>query len=439
MRLASIVARLRGEGVGAVLARGATGFLLIQALGLLVSFGAQVVLARSLGTETYGVYIYAYNWMIVLLLLCRAGFGTASLRFVASFAAREDWSLLRGYLRTAYTAVLLATLLVGSSTAAVVWGLEARIDGALRQTLFVACLAFPVYAFLQVGGYVLRGFKRVLLSQAPGAVLQPALLGAGALALWYLAPEALDAPTAMALNLASGGVALAVTYLALRRVVPDALRNAVPRSERPYWLRVAGPLLLINGVNIAMQRTDILLVGGLLGASEAAIYASASRIATLIQFGLAAVNAWAAPLISDLQARGDRRGLQRLLWLAARGIFAFTLPLAAGVALFGHELLGIFGPEFPAAYTALVILAVGQVVNALVGPVGTLMTMTGNQDTAAWILALHAVLNLALNVILIPRFGIEGAAVATALTRVSWNVVMALVAWRRLRLRATIL
>jgi O-antigen/teichoic acid export membrane protein len=67
------------------------------------------------------------------------------------------------------------------------------------------------------------------------------------------------------------------------------------------------------------------------------------------------------------------------------------------------------------------------------------MTMTGNQDTAAWILALHAVLNLALNVILIPRFGIEGAAVATALTRVSWNVVMALVAWRRLRLRATIL
>jgi O-antigen/teichoic acid export membrane protein len=438
VRVASLVERLKGEGIGAVLARGATGFLVIQSLGLLVSFGAQVVLARSMGADTYGVYIYAYNWMFVLLLLCRAGFGTASLRFVAGMAANEDWSLLRGYLRTSRAVVLLATCVVTSLTAVVAWLLEGRIDDALQQTFFVTCLAFPVFTFLQLWGFVLRGFKQVFLSQFPSVVLQPALLGGAALLLWYRKPALLDAPAAMALNVASAAVAMAFSWVALRRILPSPIRTAAPRTQTPYWIRVAAPLMLINAVTVAMQRTDILLVGGMLSAADAAIYSSATRIATLIQFGLTAVNAWAAPLISDLHARRDQRGLQRLMWLSARGIFALTLVPAAVVILFGHELLRMFGPEFEAAYTVLAILAVAHVVNALVGPVGTLMTMTGHHGTAAWILAVHAVLNLGLNFVLIPRHGIEGAAVATAATRVSWNVVMAVAAWRATRLRATI-
>jgi len=198
-------------------------------------------------------------------------------------------------------------------------------------------------------------------------------------------------------------------------------------------------MLFISGLQVAMQRMDILLVGSMLGEKDAAIYAAASRISGVILFGLLAVNAWVAPMISELHERAEHAELQRLVRIAARAIFVVTLPLAAIVAIAPALPLGLFGEEFIGGSTSLVILAVGQCVNALVGPVGFLMTMTGNQRLALAVLFWSALFHLGSSVVLIPRFGIEGAAVAQSAGNIVLNVAMALVVWKRLRLRATVL
>jgi O-antigen/teichoic acid export membrane protein len=410
----------------------------VQVLGLGVSFALQVLLARTMGAESYGTYVYVTSWVALLLLVSRMGFGTASLRFVAAFRAREDWPRLRGYLRTSQGVVGAASLAVGGATALVAWGLGPRLPGATAPTLLVASLALPVLAFLQLWSHVLRGLQRVLASQAPATLLQPLLLAlaAGACALAW--PGRLDAPLAMALHAGSVLPAAALSYAVLRRAVPAPARRATPGGEPREWLRVALPLLAVNALLVVQERADVLAVGSFVGPAEAGIYGAASRVAGLIAFGLTAVNAWAAPLVSDLHARGDRAGLERLVRLSARIVFAVTLPLCLGVALFGRPVLAAFGPEFLAAHGALVLLAASQLVNALAGPVGFLMTMTGRQDTAARILAVHTALLVVLCGVLVPRFGILGAAGATAATRVSWNLVMAIAVWRTLRLRATI-
>lgn len=436
-RLEDWLARLRGEGIGAVLARGASGFFVVQLLGMAVAFATQVALARAMGTEPYGVYVYVFNWLILLLLFGRLGLGTASLRFVAGYAAQRDWPRLRGYLRTTAGLVTLGALAVSALTATAVTLLGDRVDAQIRATFYVACLVFLPFTLLQVASYVLRGLKRVFLAQLPVDVLQPGLVGLGALGLW-LTGAGLDAPRAMGLTLAAVLVTLAVALVGLGRSLPAEVRGATPLSERRAWLRVSLPILLINAVHISMQRADVIVVGSLLGPADAALYASASRIAGLIAFGLTAVNAWAAPLISDLHARGDRAGLQRLVRFAVRGIFAVTLPACLVVVVFGGPLLALFGPEFQAARGVLVILAAGQLVNALVGPVGFLMTMTGQQDAAARILVVHAVANLVGLALLTPRFGPEGAAVATSVVRASWNLWLLVVVWRRLGVRSTL-
>jgi O-antigen/teichoic acid export membrane protein len=437
-RLSEALRRLRGEGIGAVLARGALAFLLLNVLGMALSLGVNVLLARSLGAEAYGVYVTVFNWMLVLLIAARAGLATASLRFVSSYAAREQWEELRGFLGTTRAVVAAASLAVAAATAAAVWLLGERLGEAMRLTFWVGCLALPVHAFVQVGGAVLRGFKRVIASEMPGTVFHPLLLGAGTLGLALAAPSRLDAPAAMALNLGAALGALAWVAAALRRATPEPARRAAGRRHTGEWLAVATPLLAFNALNVVIQRADVILVGALAGAADAGVYAAASRIAGLTAFGLTAVNAWAAPLIADLYARGDRPGLQRLVRIAALGIFAFTLPLSLGLIAFGREVLAWFGPEFAAAYAPLLVLVGGQLVNALVGPVGFLMTMTGRQRAATWILAAHAALDLALNALLIPRYGIAGAAVATAAARASLNLVLAGAVWQQMRLRATI-
>ena len=92
--------------------------------------------------------------------------------------------------------------------------------------------------------------------------------------------------------------------------------------------------------------------------------------------------------------------------------------------LFGYVVLGIFVSDFTAGYVALLVLLAGQLINAVSGPVGYVMTMTGHQHRAARIIGVCAFVNIVLNAMLIPLFGMSGAASATAITTAMWNLMM---------------
>jgi len=186
------------------------------------------------------------------------------------------------------------------------------------------------------------------------------------------------------------------------------------------------------------NQADLILVGFFLDSSQIGIYAAAKKIAMLIVFGLVAVNIIAAPMISELWHQGRKQELQRMLTLAARGIFAFTLPVSLAMIIFGKQILSLFGPEFTAAYWPLVIIAGGQIVNSLAGSVGAIMTMTGHQNSVAVILAISMASNIILNFLLIPAFSIIGAAIAMSLTLIIWNLSMFVYVIKRLGLSSTI-
>ena len=152
------------------------------------------------------------------------------------------------------------------------------------------------------------------------------------------------------------------------------------------------------------------------------------KTAVSISFFLTAVNAVAAPRIAALHAQGKRAELQTLVSTMAHWIFWPALATSAAAIIFGLTILAMFGPAFSAGYDALVILVCGHLVRASTGLVSDLLGVTGHQDENAWVLAWSALLNVILNVLLIPRFGIVGAATATAVTMAFWNVWLWLLA-----------
>ena len=166
---------------------------------------------------------------------------------------------------------------------------------------------------------------------------------------------------------------------------------------------------------------------------------AASGAARFVIFGILSVNMVFAPMIAELYAQHRMAELQKLVTLAARGIFAFSLVIGVFLAILGEWLLGLFGPAFTAAYPALLILIVGMLVNSFVGPVGFLMMMTGHHREAALVLAVAALLQIVMNAILIPRYGLIGAATATAATVALWNIVLALRAARKLGINSAAL
>ena len=172
----------------------------------------------------------------------------------------------------------------------------------------------------------------------------------------------------------------------------------------------------------------------------AGVYRVAVQGALLVTFGLTAANVALAPLVAGLHAAGETARLQRVVTESARIVLLWSLPVALLMIFFGRWMLStLFSDEFAPGATALAILSAAQLLNAGMGSVGLLLTMSGHERDTARGVTTAAAVNLVLNALLIPGGGIEGAAAATALSLVVWNVLLALWVHRRLGLHATAL
>ncbi|HKJ96018.1 MAG TPA: polysaccharide biosynthesis C-terminal domain-containing protein, partial [Gammaproteobacteria bacterium] len=246
------------------------------------------------------------------------------------------------------------------------------------------------------------------------------------------------APTAMRLTAVASILGLGVAlFWALQASRPD-IRRVRPEYHTRYWIRTSLPMLVMLGMSLVMNQLDTIMLGAINGTDAAGLYFPLARMSQLAAFGLLSANAIVAPMISELHTAGQRDRLQRLLTLAAIGTSAITLTVVVGFWLFGEWILGLFGAEFVAGYPALLVLLLGQVVNAFCGPVGFMMTMTGHQDRASLVVIGGALVNATLNALLIPQYGIMGASVATGISIAFWNLWMLFEVWRRHRLNTSV-
>jgi O-antigen/teichoic acid export membrane protein len=191
-----------------------------------------------------------------------------------------------------------------------------------------------------------------------------------------------------------------------------------PIYEPKTWIKAGLPMILVGSMHVVNSNADILLLGALAGTDQAGLYKAAARGAELLTYSLIIVSAPLGPVIARLHAAGQFNRLQSEIVRWARLAFVPTLLLAAALILYGDWFLGLFGPEFvtEASPGALAILATGQLVHAGAGPVALLLIMTGHRNVTAAIMTIAALCNVFLNLLLIPTWGITGAAFATALT-----------------------
>jgi O-antigen/teichoic acid export membrane protein len=402
------------------------------ALGL--NFVVSVILARTIGPRGYGLYAFALSMTALLAIPSTAALSTLVVREVAAGVARKRddlvagvtrWSDRRG-LALALSAVLVA-LLVGLV-------LHARLTSEGRLTFTIALALVPLSALIAIRAATLRGLHHVVAGQAPEQIVVPAVLLA-ALGIVFATGHggAVDSVLAIALYVTAALAALTVSAVMLARWRPAGVRSAEPRYDARAWRAAVVPLLFVSGFAYANRELGLLLVGSIAGPTDAGIYRVAVRGATLVTFALGGVNAAVAPRLARLHAMGDVAALRRMLRLAALASLAWALPVAALLIGFSTWILTtIFGADYAVAATSLTILCLGQLVNAATGPVGLLLNMTGRERVTARGHAVALAVGLIAGLILIPRWGVAGAAAASALSMVTWNVTFAVIVARSL-------
>lgn len=436
------LARLNGvfidRGQSALVLRGAALVFLIRGGGAGLIYLSHVLLARWMEPTQFGIYVYAWSWAILLALPAGAGFNTASLRFIPEYESRADWSRLAAFVRRAWSVTCLASVAIGVAGSLIILAARGHVAAHYITPLWLAFASVPPLALLALHIDMARGFGWPGLAFAPRLLAAPVLLVAGTV-LAIISGAKPTGPLVLVVALVSSLMIAPLQGRAIWARLPAAIRKARPAYETRLWSRVALPLLLASGFHVVLIQTDILMIGAFLAPDDVAVYYAAAKTGVFVSFVLAAVNAVAAPKLAALYAQGRLDDLQTLLSDMSHWIFWPALAAAAAAVLFGAEILTLFGPTFSAGHTALVILVFGHLVRAGTGLVGDLLGLTGHQKLNAWVLASSAVLNVILNVLLIPRFGIAGAAAATAVSMAFWNVGLWLLGRRKLGVDTSII
>ena len=399
-----------------------------------MTFVLAVLLARFLGGAGYGHYALAFAWASLLMTPAILGLNTFLVRGVAVYEVREQWTLMKGLLLRANQLVFLASTTIAVAGTIIAVTTLSSVD---RGPFCVAMLLVPITTLTLLRQGAMQALGRVVSGQLPEYLIRPLLIIAGVLALEFVGSGLLTPTTAMGANVVGVAVAFVIGAVLLKRALPPVLRSVRPAFATNEWLRASLPMMLISGVWMASTYVTTLLVGALDGSRAAGVYSVVQKGAEVIVVVLAATNMSLAPVIARLHARGDLQALEHTTERMARATLLVSAPVALMFIAFPGVYLGLFGAEFQTGATALVVMALGQLVNAAAGPSGNVLVMTGQERIAVRAVAAGLVANVVFAVVLVPRLGVTGGAIAFAATLVLWNTALVAIARRLLGVNVT--
>lgn len=413
--------------------------LAVRVVGAGAGFLLQVVAARALGADEMGSYALALTIALVSSVIARLGMDTAVLRYASAAYSQRDGGGLAVVQRAVLLVLLPITLLAAvlgilasGSMASELFG-KPELAGPLR----VMFSSVPIFALASVLGESLRAADRHIAAAAVQGGAIPLISLIVVLVIGANVRTAEDLAWIYLGSCTTVLAAAAALWRRARRLDPSgeggaekvcvgsqlSAKMVLHTSLGMYGAAVAGVLL---------AWIDTIILGLWASSTEVGVYNAAARTAMLTSFVLLAVNSVAAPRFASAPLREDAQATQRLACRAALLTSGATLPVIAVLALIPDRVLGLFGPEFTSGAAAMVIIALGQMVNAATGPVGHLLNMRGLHAVETRLSVLSVAINAVACMLMVPAWGGVGAASANASAVVACNLLRVLMVRRYL-------
>lgn len=404
---------------------------IIRVVSAAIAFVSQILLARWIGEFEYGIFVLVWTAAVIAGNLSCFGFHTTIIRFVPEYFADRKYSDLRGLLLTGRIFALVSASLIALLGALGVGLLSGAIESYYVAPFYLGVIALPMIALGDTLDGTARANSWPVRALSPTYIIRPVLILAvmiGALQSGYEA----DAKTAIV----SAIIATYATTLFQLISVTSGVDRKIPAGPRKAhfvdWFAVSLPIFLVEGFLFLLTNADVLVVGHFMDPRHVAVYFATVKILALVHFVYFAVKAGVAQRYSQLIHSGNQKDLSVFARDSVSWTFWPALFMSCVVLLIGKPLLGMFGESFVAGYPLLFVLVVGILARSSVGPAESLLNMSGNQNLCAVLYALTLGFSIGLAFMLIPRFGLWGAASAFAAGMVFEALLLATAVKRRL-------
>ena len=412
------------ENILSWLLRSGGVIIAVRLLAMALNMVTIMLITRYYGAGSMGVYSIVNSYMAVVLIFSLMGMDTAALRLIPEYRNKYTIISLGKLLRKMLTLVCILSLclsFVGYLNSGWIATLF-RDSSEGEEIIKVASLFIMMQAFGALNTNIIRGLAGIS-EYAIFQILVPAIILLILAVLTFYDNSKLNPVIAMLLGLAANAIITIVTVYIKYKKLTINNKSAVSHNTRYRTLsELSFYMFMTSGAHAVISQVDILFLGAMRSAAEVGIYAVAVKLSILTSFVLSALNVIVAPKFSEMYFKNDMQGLKSLAQNASKLMFVSTIPIITVFLLFGKFLLGLFGAGFEHGYHALLILMAGHIVNSLCGPVGYFLNMTENHKQLNIIVLGSGLLVVVLNYVLIPEYGIEGAAAASAIGMILWNI-----------------
>jgi O-antigen/teichoic acid export membrane protein len=406
------------------IARGSSLNLVGAAVSSVTNFALTIVVTRGMPQDIAGILFTTTSLVLLAASVGRLGTDTGLVYFISRARSAGAPERIRPYIRAAVrpvlvTAVLMAVALVVASP----WlgrSISAQHAGLTTRFLLVLAVLIPVSALEDVALSATRGLGTMRPNATIEMILRPSVqVVMVAVAVWAGLTELLAAAWALCYLLA-----LALAWGSLRSRLPRPAPADSPAIDvrREFW-RFSAPRSVASFAQIAMQRLDIILVALIAGPAQAAVYTAATRFVVVGQMARNAVSLAVQPDVAQALHRGDRVEINSLYQMSTAWLMLVTWPIYLLLSIDGRSLLHVFGHGYAAGTAVLVLLGIAMLVATLCGDVDIMLIMAGRTSWSLANVSIALGLNVVLDLILIPRMDILGAAIGWSVAIIVKNLL----------------
>jgi len=450
---ADVAPRQRTDGRLAEVARGGLFNLTGAAVAGLSTLAVTLVVTRSFSQAAAGAFFTATSLFLIIEAAATLGAVPGTVYFIARLRSVGQHHRIPEVLRCAIPAVAvfsvaaaLALALAAPPLARVLvhgqFGQAGVRPSEVATALRALALTLPFAALLDTVLGASRGFRAMGPTNAVDRIGRSLVQLAGVAVVAAAGTGALLAPL-WALPYVP---AACIAWLWLRRIQRQSVPDPVPvpadplrdrvlpvvlRKEPLHFWRFTWPRGLAVMAQLTIQRIDIVLVAIMRGPAAAAVYTAATRLLVVGQFGNQAISMASQPRFTEMFVRRDRRGANRMYQSTTAWLVLLTWPMYLLALSFGPQILTVFGHSYRAGAAVMVILALAMLLLTGCGQVDMVLVTTGRSSWSLINGLLALVINIGLDLLLIPRYGITGAAIGWAAAIAVANLMpLAQLAWK---------
>lgn len=423
-KIKSYLSKYSGDVHFIELIKGASSTFLLKVVGLLVGYGLAIFITNKFGAFVFGQYVTALLIVEILGIISRLGIDTALVRFISRYVHKGASRLIN---KLFFKSIAIVTL------SAVIFNLlllffsdyVANFMNLDEEYLLIVSFSFIPLVLFHMNTQAIRGLKKMMSFSFLNNVAITLFTFIIIIVLVAFSSSEKLPIYAYVMSVFVMTISSYFLWFYHRSKIDDSEHNnSESELSTKALFKVSVPLLLGQSMMLIMGKVDLFMLANMTSSDQVGIYNIALKLSMLAYMGLMAVNSIAAPKFSEIHSSGNVDALKKIVQQSTKTIFWVTLPVIILFLAFPKSILSVFGEEFKLAAMALIILSVSKMFSAISGSVGTFLQMVGKQNVFQNILIFTAIINIALNYVLIPSYGIDGAAFASALSGVIWNVLM---------------